>query len=184
MKVRNWENYSQEMFMILSPEHRSFRSQVQCRAQNWREEAIFPACSGNVILLWQLKGWLTWQHWERLWTWHHQCWFHDGQRQYWCFPSGPAGSRPGGARAEEKGPGGPVWFQQLVCKHEWHILLGTPRKSCRTLKSSWDPVVTFVIWTSKGNITWFYTVWETWTGCNGTVIAINRLLYKELNFME
>ena len=28
MKVRNWENYSQETFMILSPEHHSFRFQV------------------------------------------------------------------------------------------------------------------------------------------------------------
>lgn len=177
MKVRSWGKlFTRNIYdsqsrapLIQIPGHKAEHRTGGKRPFSLLAQEIF--CSNNSKASW------LWQHWERLWTWHHQCWFHDGQWQYWCFPSGPAGSRPGGARAEEKGPGGPVWFQQLVCKHEWHILLGTPRKSGRTLRSSWDPVVTFVIWTSKGNITWFYIVWETWTDCNETAIAINRLLY-------
>lgn len=92
--------------------------------------------------------------------------FHDGQWQYWLFPRDPEGGRPGGARAGGKGPGGSAWLQQLVCKHQWHILLGTPWNSWRTLRSSSDPVVTFVILTSKGSIAWLYIVWENWTCYN------------------
>lgn len=42
MKVRSWENYSQETFMILSPEHHSFRSQVTKQSTELEGRGHFP----------------------------------------------------------------------------------------------------------------------------------------------